>query len=73
MTNEHQFARVGGDMDRRYEVDGLRRSLMMLSPGVPGLSREEALRLVEELCSLEERLDQLVAGLRQLLDHAERP
>ncbi len=58
-------------VDRRYELDGLRRSLIMLSPGVPGLSREEALRLVEELSQAEERLDWLVAGLRRLLDQAE--
>jgi hypothetical protein len=63
---------VDVDVDRRYELDGLRRSLMMLSPGVAGLSREEALRLVEELCDAEERLGRLVAGLRQLLDQAER-
>lgn len=37
-------------MERRYELDGLRRSLMILSPGVPGLSWEEALRLVVFLC-----------------------
>lgn len=58
-------------MERRYELDGLRRSLMMLSPGVSGLSREEALRLVEELCDAEERLSRVDAGLRQLLDQAE--
>lgn len=60
-------------MERRYELDGLRRSLMMLSPGVAGLTREEALRLVEELCDVEERLVRVVAGLRQLLDQAEGP
>ncbi len=48
-------------MDRRYELDGLRRSLIMLSPGLTGLSREEAVRLVEELCEVEEPLDRLVA------------
>jgi hypothetical protein len=58
-------------MERRYEIENLRRSLMMLSPGVPGLSREEALRLIEDLCEAEERLDRLVAGLRRLLDQAQ--
>jgi hypothetical protein len=58
-------------VDRRYELDGLRRSLIMLSPGAAGLTREEAIRLVDELCDMEERLDRLVAGLRHLLDQAD--
>jgi hypothetical protein len=64
------FVRVTA-VERRYELDGLRRSLMMLSPGVPGLTREAAIRLVEELCDVEERLDRLVAGLHHLLDQAD--
>ena len=60
-------------MDRRYELDSLRRSLIMLTPGVPGLSREEAIRLVDELCDVEERLDRMISGLRMLLDQVERP
>jgi len=59
-------------MDRRYELDSLRRSLIMLSPGAAGLTREEAIRLVDELREVEERLDRLVAGLRQLLDEKPR-
>lgn len=55
-------------MDRRYELDSLRRSLIMLSPGAAGLTREDAIRLVDELCEVEERLDRLLAGLRRLLD-----
>ena len=58
-------------MDRRYELDSLRRSLIMLSPGVAGLTREDAIRLVDELCAVEERLDRLVTGLRHLLDQAD--
>lgn len=58
-------------MDRRYELDSLRRSLIMLTPGVAGLTREDAIRLVDELCEAEERLDRVVSGLRRLLDQAD--
>ena len=47
------------------------RSIIMLTPGVPALSREEAISLLEELTELQERLDWLQTGLRQLLDEAE--
>ncbi len=40
----------------------------MLSPGVPALSREEALGLFAELTEVEGRLDQLRNDLRRLLD-----
>ena len=43
----------------------------MLTPGVPGLSREEAIRLLDELRETQERLDGVVAGLRELLDQAQ--
>jgi hypothetical protein len=43
----------------------------MLTPGVPALSREDALSLLEGLTELQERLDRLHVGLRQLLDQAE--
>ncbi len=59
-------------MDRRHELENLRRSIVMLTPGVPALTREEALRLLEELAALEARLDTLRAGLRGLLDQADR-
>lgn len=54
-------------MDRRYEIEILRRSLAMLTPGVRALTREEALELVEELAKVRERLDRLEQGLRALL------
>lgn len=55
-------------MERRYEIENLRRSLSMLTPGVPALSREEALALLSELSVTQRRLDRLRAGLHQLLD-----
>jgi hypothetical protein len=58
-------------VQRRHQLDNLRRSIVMLTPGVPALSREEAISLLEELTELRERLDRLQAGLRQLLDQAE--
>lgn len=39
----------------------------MLTPGVRALTREEAIDLVEELADLQERLDRLRDGLRDLL------
>ncbi len=58
-------------MDRRYELEQLRRSIVMLTPGVPALSREEAISLLEELAEVQGRLDRLRAGLRELLAGAE--
>lgn len=55
-------------MDRRYELENLRRSIMMLTPGVPAVSREEAISLLEELAEVQGRRDRLRAGLRELLD-----
>jgi hypothetical protein len=60
-------------VERRLELESLHRSLMMLTPGVSGMTREEALRLVEELVDAQERIQQLITGLRQLLVDAERP
>lgn len=58
---------VSADVDRRYEIEILRRSLAMLTPGVRALTREEALELVEELADVRERLERLEQGLRALL------
>jgi vacuolar-type H+-ATPase subunit D/Vma8 len=54
-------------MERRYELETLRRSLAMLRPGAPALDREEAIRLVRELQSLERQMRTLRRGLEQLL------
>jgi len=55
-------------MDRPYQLESLRRSLAMLSPGVAGLKREDALRLIEELQVAEDRLERLKAELRRLAE-----
>jgi hypothetical protein len=54
-------------MERRYEIESLRRSLAMLRPGAPALDREEAMRLVRELQDLERQLRVLREGLQALL------
>ncbi len=54
-------------MERRYELETLRRSLAMLRPGAPALDREEAIRLVRELQDLERQLRSLRLGLQDLL------
>jgi vacuolar-type H+-ATPase subunit D/Vma8 len=54
-------------MERRYELETLRRSLAMLRPGAPALDREEAMHLVRELQELERQLRRLRRGLQELL------
>ena len=54
-------------MERRYELESLRRSLAMLAPGAPALDREEAMKLVRELQDLEHQLRGLREGLQRLL------
>lgn len=55
-------------MDRRHELENLRRSMAMLSPGAQALSREEALTILEELADVQHHLDHLKGGLRRLID-----
>lgn len=51
------------------DLERLRRSLAMLTPGQPAsLSREEAVSLLADLQAARRRLDQLEGGLRRLLD-----
>jgi vacuolar-type H+-ATPase subunit D/Vma8 len=57
-------------MERRYELETLRRSLAMLRPGAPALDREEAMRLVRELQDLERQLRTLRRGLQELLSES---
>jgi hypothetical protein len=45
-----------------------RLGIVMLSPGVNALSREEAMRLLSELADAQERLDRLQTGLHRLLE-----
>jgi hypothetical protein len=37
------------DLDQPWKIENLRRSLAMLNPGDPGLSREDAMLLLELL------------------------
>jgi hypothetical protein len=57
-----------GAVERRYELEIMRRSLAMLTPGVRALTREEALRLVEELAAVQTQLERLRDGLRRLIE-----
>lgn len=56
-------------MERVDEWEGLRRSMAMLPPGprTRVLDREEAMRLLSELQTLEDRLRRLKSGLQQLI------
>jgi vacuolar-type H+-ATPase subunit D/Vma8 len=60
-------------VERRYELETLRRSLAMLRPGAPALDREEAMRLVRELQDLERQLRTLRRGLQELLSEIGGP
>ena len=55
-------------MDRRHDLENLRRSVAMLQPTAMALSREEALALLEELAEVQRRLERLRAGLRRLVN-----
>lgn len=57
-------------LDRKYQLEQLRRSLVLLTPGVPALDREQAIGLLAELQEVQGRLDRLKARLRQLADEA---
>jgi len=59
------------DVERRYELDNLRRSLAMLSPGAHALRREDAIDLVAELEEAQDRLRRLISELRRVADEAE--
>jgi hypothetical protein len=54
-------------VDRRLEVEQLRRSVAMLTPGTrDALDREQAMRLLAELGDVQGRLDDLRRRLREL-------
>jgi hypothetical protein len=56
-------------MDRRLEVEQLRRSIAMLAPGArDAVGREDALRLLTELYDVQGRLDALKRRLRELAE-----
>lgn len=55
-------------MDRSHELEIIRRSLAMLTPGQKALRREDAIDLVEELAELTKRLETLRRGLARLVE-----
>ena len=57
-------------MDRRYELEVLRRSVAMLTPGARALTREQTLDLLEELQDVQRRLAGLRAALRRLVEES---
>jgi hypothetical protein len=57
-------------VERRYELDNLRRSLAMLTPGAQALRREDAIELVTELEQTQERLRRLIDDLRRIAEEA---
>jgi hypothetical protein len=54
----------------RHDLEHLRRSIAMLSPEAPALSREEAMALLAELQAAERSFRELRDGLRRLLDES---
>jgi hypothetical protein len=53
------------------DLERLRRSVAMLTPGQPaGLTREDAMALLAEVRSARVELERLILGLRTLLDEA---
>jgi hypothetical protein len=58
-------------VERRFELESLRRSLAMLGPGAPALGREDAIELIAELQDVEARLRRLKSGLQALIRAAD--
>ena len=54
-------------MDRAYELENWRRSIVMLPPGSHALDREDAVALIAELQESERRLRALRDALRQVM------
>lgn len=67
--HEHMFD--SWNVDRRHELENLRRSLAMLTPGTKAITREEALLLFQELGDVRTRLNRLRQTLRQLAEEDE--
>ena len=58
-------------MNRRLEVEQLRRSISMLAPGArDAVGREDALRLLAELGDVQGRLDDLKRRLKELAEES---
>jgi hypothetical protein len=77
VQDEHLFARLFevdlGNLDGN-SLENLRRSIVMLPPGQPGLDRDAAIKVIEELERLQHndrRHRVLVDQLRLLLESTE--
>ncbi len=56
-------------MDRRHEIENLRRSIAMLPPGHrDGLDRERALRLLGQLVKAQDETERLQTRPRELAE-----
>jgi hypothetical protein len=65
---EQMFATLAA-MDRRHELENIRRSIALLTTGAaPRLDREDALSLLAELTELTARMEHLRQGVRRLVD-----
>lgn len=52
----------------KHELERLRRSIVLISPGQLAMRREEAITLLEELAGVQDRLDSLKVELRRLAE-----
>ncbi len=52
----------------KYDLERLRRSIVMISPGQLALRREEAIAVLEDLAEVQDSLDRLRVELRRLAD-----
>jgi len=67
-----RYAPDVADLTDPHELERLRRSVAMLTPGVLALRREDALQLLAEVQRLRERGQRVSADLRQALADLER-
>lgn len=66
---DRTYVRYRRPMNRSAEIEQMRRSIAMLTPGAPAaLAREEALQVLRELGDVQSRLDHLTGELRRLAD-----
>ena len=68
-SNEHVFGTVGSMYDESWELESLRRSLVMCAPEGPAtsLTNGDASRLISRLQAMEEELEMLRSGVAVLL------
>ena len=70
--HSERWERMFDSMERRYELEILRRSLAMLQTGANAMRREQAIGLVEELAEVRESFDRLLQGLREVIEEGEQ-